>query len=235
MRTLVVGDIHGGFKALTQVLGRAKFNPHHDRLISLGDICDGWSQTRETIDFLATLPDCLLILGNHDQWTLDWMKTGETSVMHLSQGGQATIDSYSRDIPREHVQFLESARLYFLDEKNRLYVHAGFEPEVPLDQQSQDIFCLDRSLYMAASHHREKFKIPEYQTVFIGHTPTLDVQPDATPVIWGNLVNLDQGAGWDGRLTVMDADTREFWQSDFVPELYPDEPGRMRRSSFKGT
>ena len=41
MRTLCVGDIHGNFKALVQVLKRSKFDFKKDRLISLGDIYDG--------------------------------------------------------------------------------------------------------------------------------------------------------------------------------------------------
>lgn len=41
-----------------------------------------------------------------------------------------------------------------------------------------------------------------------------------------NVWNIDTGAGFKGKLTIMDADTKEFWQSDPVPELYPNEKGR---------
>lgn len=41
-----------------------------------------------------------------------------------------------------------------------------------------------------------------------------------------NVWNIDTGAGWSGKLTIMDIDTKEYWQSDFVKELYPDEKGR---------
>ncbi len=40
MRTLVIGDIHGGLKALVQVLERAAVQPT-DELIFLGDYTDG--------------------------------------------------------------------------------------------------------------------------------------------------------------------------------------------------
>ena len=46
------------------------------------------------------------------------------------------------------------------------------------------------------------------------------------PVRRLNIWNLDQGAGWNGKLTLMDAHTEEYWQSDLVGELYPDELGR---------
>ena len=39
MRTLVIGDIHGGLKALEQVLERANVTPE-DKLIFLGDYVD---------------------------------------------------------------------------------------------------------------------------------------------------------------------------------------------------
>lgn len=49
-RTLVIGDIHGGFKALKQVLERALVSTS-DTLIFLGDYVDGWSESPEVIDF----------------------------------------------------------------------------------------------------------------------------------------------------------------------------------------
>ena len=41
-----------------------------------------------------------------------------------------------------------------------------------------------------------------------------------------NVWNLDTGGGWSGKLTIMDIDSMEFWQSDFLPTLYPNETGR---------
>ena len=34
---------------------------------------------------------------------------------------------------------------------------------------------------------------------------------------------MDTGAGWNGKLTIMDVDTEEYWQSDLVESLYPNE------------
>jgi serine/threonine protein phosphatase 1 len=42
------------------------------------------------------------------------------------------------------------------------------------------------------------------------------------PLHLGNLWALDQGAGWGGKLTLMDVNTHEYWQSDPVSTLYPD-------------
>ena len=54
MRTLVIGDIHGAYKALLQVLELAKITTN-DHLIFLGDIADRWSETPKVYDFLIDL------------------------------------------------------------------------------------------------------------------------------------------------------------------------------------
>ncbi len=41
----------------------------------------------------------------------------------------------------------------------------------------------------------------------------------------GTLANMT-GGGYEGRLTIMDIDTKEFWQSDNMKSLYPNERGR---------
>ena len=43
-----------------------------------------------------------------------------------------------------------------------------------------------------------------------------------------NVWNLDTGAGFYGKLTILDIETKEFWQSDVVKAIYPLEQGRNR-------
>ena len=50
-RTLAIGDIHGGLRALQQVLQRAVVTTD-DLLVFLGDYVDGWSESPEVLDFL---------------------------------------------------------------------------------------------------------------------------------------------------------------------------------------
>ena len=53
-RTLVIGDIHGGLKALQQVWSRAHISKE-DTLVFLGDYVDGWSDAVEVISFLISI------------------------------------------------------------------------------------------------------------------------------------------------------------------------------------
>jgi serine/threonine protein phosphatase 1 len=72
MRTFVIGDIHGAYKALLQCFARAGFNYDRDRLIVLGDVCDGYWEVRQCIDELLKVKNFDLVIGNHDLWALDW-------------------------------------------------------------------------------------------------------------------------------------------------------------------
>ncbi len=73
MRTFVIGDIHGAYKALVQVLERAGFDYENDKLISLGDVTDGWSETAESIEELMKIKNLVYIKGNHDEDKIFYM------------------------------------------------------------------------------------------------------------------------------------------------------------------
>lgn len=136
MRTLVVGDIHGSAKALKQVLELCKFDVTKDRLISIGDIADGWTEVSECVDILLDIKKNsnqdnkpIFIRGNHDVWVYDWMMFGMTPSLWTSQGGKATIDSYVRTNKlddRYHRNFWFNQIDWFIDEKNNLFIHAGW-------------------------------------------------------------------------------------------------------------
>jgi serine/threonine protein phosphatase 1 len=226
-RLWVIGDIHGAYRALKQCLERSGFDREQDHLISLGDVSDGWPETRACIDELLTIPNLTFILGNHDSWTLQWMKTGLVEDLWLRQGGEATINSYADGVPTRHVKFLENAPLYFIKD-NTLFVHAGIKPSVPIEKQSADILLWDRDFARIALDFYLKglrAKVTEYEEVYIGHTPIPFNHPIQSNEIW----LMDTGAGWSGVLSIMDVENKEIFCSDPVPELYPGVKGRMKK------
>jgi len=226
-KTYVVGDIHGAYRALRQCLEKIPFDYDNHHLICLGDACDGWPETKSCINELLKIKNLTYIMGNHDHWTLLWMKTGEINDGWLSQGGDATMRSYQSGVPQQHVQFLSEALPYFLLD-NALFVHAGIDPHLPLEQQGLDTFLWDRNLAIQAMDcYRNNIneKLSGYEEVYIGHTPTTFMKP----VRGGNVWLMDTGAGWTGVLSMMDVDTKEIYTSDPVPDLYPGETGRRSR------
>ncbi|MDB9980437.1 serine/threonine protein phosphatase, partial [Ulvibacter sp.] len=48
------------------------------------------------------------------------------------------------------------------------------------------------------------------------------------PVNCANVWNIDTGAAFKGPLSVIEASSKEVWQSDPVWHLYPDEEGRNK-------
>lgn len=239
-RTLAIGDIHGGFKALEQVLERANVNKD-DRLIFLGDYVDGWSESPQVIDFLMDLSainKCIFIRGNHDELCLEWLKNKTHNENWLFHGGRSTINAYnkvSEEVKSRHIQFMESLDNYFVDKENRLFLHAGFTNLKGVEHEYfPKMFYWDRSLWemalaidplLSEDNGLYPERLKTYKEIFIGHTPTTRIGK-TKPVNAANVWNLDTGAAYKSPLTIMDVETKQFWQSDNLNELYPDEKGR---------
>ncbi|WP_282087509.1 metallophosphoesterase family protein [Aquimarina algiphila] len=242
-RTLVIGDIHGGYKALLQVLESAKVTSN-DTLIFLGDYVDGWSESAETIEKLIELSisnTCVFIRGNHDFWCGLWLEKGVTNPIWLEHGGKETINSYIQSgyvSKNTHKKFFETLHNYYIDEKERLFLHAGFTSMHGAgNEEYESNYYWDRTLWEAAllaDKVEEKTlediltkpkRFNYYKEIYIGHTPTTNYNKD-TPIKAHNVWNIDTGAAFKGKLTILDIDTKEFWQSEPLPYLYPDERGR---------
>ncbi len=241
MRTLVIGDIHGGYKALLQVLDRAQITSA-DTLIFLGDYVDGWSESAQTIERLIRLSQsntCVFIRGNHDVWCGLWLQKGATNPVWLAHGGKETMQSYIQTgfvTKQSHQTFFTKLQDYYLDSEGRLFVHAGFTSMHGVGREEYDSnYYWDRTLWEAAllaekideevlkDNPPKRFQ--HYKEMYIGHTPTTNYN-QITPIKAYNLWNIDTGAGFKGKLTIFDVDTKEFWQSDDLPSLYPTERGR---------
>jgi serine/threonine protein phosphatase 1 len=222
MRRWVIGDIHGAHKALVQCLERSAFDVQNDLLICLGDLCDRWPEVNKVFDTILAIPNVVLILGNHDEWALDWFLKGKSPDIWLSQGGDRTQESYPHGVPEKHIEMLRNALPYY-ELENKLFVHAGFNPRMDIKKQDNYTLLWDRSFIKEALHYNrdgEYHKITSYDEVYIGHTPTLNfgqVKPMKTCEVY----LMDTGAGWPGGLlTIMDIDSKTCFQSDSVDSLY---------------
>ncbi len=70
-------------------------------------------------------------------------------------------------------------------------------------------------------------KLQHYSEIYIGHTPTTNYG-ETKPMNAFNVWNIDTGAAFKGPLSVIEASSKEVWQSDPVWHLYPDEEGRNK-------
>jgi len=240
MKTVVIGDIHGGLKALEQVIEKANL-PSDSKYIFVGDYVDGWSQSAEVVSFLLKFSQehkCVFIRGNHDDLLYRYLSTGESNPMWLSQGGNSSIESYSNVSRSEleiHIQFFQNLVNYHIDQENRLFVHAGFtNQQGPQNEYYKNLVYWDRTLWemvcaMNTSLSKESDNYPKrlklFKEIYIGHTPVTRVGFEK-PANYANVWNVDTGAAFKGKLSMLDVDTKELWQSNPVYTLYPEEKGR---------
>ncbi|MDT8346758.1 MAG: metallophosphoesterase family protein, partial [Flavobacteriaceae bacterium] len=144
MSTYVIGDIHGGYKALKQLI--EKINPRPtDQLVFLGDFVDGWSQPVETIEYALRLSNhlnCVFIRGNHDDLAQQWMEKNTDNPMWLLSGGLSTVNAYNAvdsSVFNKHLKFFQDLKNYHIDAENRLFVHAGFHNLKGVEHEYSDI------------------------------------------------------------------------------------------------
>ena len=239
MRTFAIGDIHGGFRALKQLIERLELTPN-DKLIFLGDYVDGWSEAAQTIDYLIELENkysCVFIKGNHDLWSEQWLRDGTKFISWFMHGGKETVDSYyNYSEPQKffHLQFFEKMKNYYVHE-NRLFIHAGFSSmHGPDKEHYESNYSWDRTLWELALAMDSKLKkdssaypkrLKLYKEIYIGHTPTLNYGEDK-PMNRVNVWNVDTGAAFNGPLSALNIETKEIIQSDIVKTMYPNERGR---------
>ncbi len=146
-----------------------------------------------------------------------------------------SYDDYSLEELEIHLEFFQRMKNYYVDKENRLFIHAGYSSmHGPEKEVYSSNYHWDRTLWETAVAMDPKLKknselYPKrlllYNEIFIGHTPTLYLGIK-TPVNKANIWNMDTGAAFTGSLSIMDVSTKEYWQSDPLPLLYPDEKGR---------
>jgi len=134
-QTLVIGDVHGCSKTFNRLLDVIRLE-RTDTLYLLGDLIDRGPDSKGVIETIIQMQrdgfDIRPIRGNHEEMMLLAATTGvfEDLLEWLENGGNTTLMSYDvdhpKDIPREHLRFLEEIPYYRMTRKH-LFVHAGLD------------------------------------------------------------------------------------------------------------
>lgn len=215
MKTFILGDVHGEIEKLEDVLIKSGINYKEDTLIFLGDVVDRGSAPFECIDLLLTFKNLIPIAGNHDVNFQNWVRTDEDEFQN-NHGSVVTkfIWNVMEDADRYHYMdnYFNLMRKYHII-GDSLFVHGGLKLTVPLEEQSLDTLCWDRSLWEKAINRRNPVDtLEQFKTIYIGHTPTI-IYNKTEPMFRSNVWNLDTGCGKGGLLTIMDLETNKFWQA----------------------
>jgi serine/threonine protein phosphatase 1 len=144
-KTYVIPDIHGRHDLLSGGLAEitARSRGNGGVIITIGDYVDKGPQSKQVVDLLRSGvgEDFRLVAlkGNHDALMIDALRDSLKMPTWLAKGGDSALASYggdAADVPQSHIDWLDRLKLMHLD-AHRLYVHAGVDPDLPLDRQDE--------------------------------------------------------------------------------------------------
>ena len=158
-----------------------------------------------------------------------------TNDIFIGANAKLIYRNFSSEEIKAHIEFFNQMVNYYVDKKNRLFVHAGFTNQHGPEQEYHDTgFYWDRTLWEMALSLDKNIKPDDinypkrlrlFDEIFIGHTPVTRINEDV-PVKKANIWNVDTGAAFMGKLSAIDVNSKEIWQSEPVFKLYPEEEGR---------
>lgn len=223
MRKFVLGDIHGEDEKLLSVLEQVNFDFEKDHLTTLGDIVDRGPEPFRCMEILMKCKNRIDIKGNHDVCLYEWIKMGaqKDSRTHSLGGFHGSHDTMCQwqaldeAMKKRCKSFLEGQINYHINEKNDLFIHAGFDRSIQLIENLEDEFYWSRKFIMEAASCKggQRLKtIEDFNKIYIGHTPTMK-WGEPIPLLLGGVWCLDTGSGKGGKLTLMDLETEEYWQA----------------------
>jgi len=196
--THVIPDLHGRADLLEEALAEisARSGGQAGVIVTIGDYVDKGPDSKGVIARLlpGVVKNFTLVAlkGNHDALMVEALRDHSKMAAWMEKGGDAALASYGGDpaaVPASHIAWLDGLKLIHLD-AHRLYVHAGVDPEIPLDQQSQSTL-LSKRYAKGFPDGFGKFHVVH------GH----DNFPDG-PLLYQGRTNLDTLAWRTGRLTV---------------------------------
>ena len=203
-QTYAIPDLHGRLDLLelatSRIAGHA--GSQRVRVVTLGDYVDRGPDSRGVIEFLMQwrFPNLQLVAlkGNHEAMMWEACNNLVEAEWWLENGGKETLSSYGLGaspgslqgvIPPHHLEWIASRPSFFADKK-RVFVHAGVDPRLPLDQQNERTLLWKRYPKGSESGHRGRH-------VVHGHDAN-----QSCPITSRDKTNLDTMAWRTGRLVV---------------------------------
>lgn len=223
-----IGDIHGQHTELLRVLSliEADGGPEAE-VVFIGDYTDRGPASAAVLDTLiagvAAGKNWHCLKGNHDRmfsWFMRDYPQHDAYLpvylywLHERLGGDTTMASYGvkmvetdrqtavhalarEAVPQAHVDFLEGLNLCH-ETVDLFFAHAGIQPGVPLDQQTEhDLLWIRKEFHVDPRDHGK--------LVVHGHTPV------EAATHYGNRINIDAGAGYGKPLVAVVFEGRDCW------------------------
>ncbi|MBX6426998.1 MAG: serine/threonine protein phosphatase [Variibacter sp.] len=220
-RIYAIADIHGCCDLLEHVLARidedlARHPIAGPMEVFLGDYVDRGPDSRDVINVLVDrgrTRNAVFLRGNHEALLLGFLQDPRVLDAWRELGGFATLLSYGvapssgttdkmrdlsqrlrRALPPAHRAWLAALKSHLVV-GDFFFVHAGVDPDRPLDRQREEDLLWIREKFLASQRDFGK-------VVVHGHTPV------AAPEVHANRIAIDTGAFATGRLTCLVLEAR---------------------------
>lgn len=148
-RKIVVGDIHGCRVEFEKLLDKVDFDPLSDELYLVGDLINKGPDSLGVIHS-ALSAEATIIAGNHELHFLNAVREKtlkkHTSFLEMTK-------NWSSETIEWVCTWIETLPLYHENE-DFLMLHAGLEPDFPLEMQNQKTLCTIRNLKNGDPWHK---------------------------------------------------------------------------------
>lgn len=199
-RTIVIGDLHGCYDELLDLLDKVSFGSE-DRLICVGDLITKGPKNREVLDRFMSDPQFTAVIGNHD---LAIRRRWNGEKLKLKPSQKPTHKELKKEKER-YVTYLNQLP-FTIDLGTHLVVHAGLRPGIELYSQTTEDMTELRSL----GEDRESRKGTPWYDVYDGEKIVLFGHWPATEPRRGKkAIGLDTGCVYGGQLTAYIVETGE--------------------------
>lgn len=165
-RYIAITDIHGELGKLESVLEKVNARPD-DIFVFMGDYIDRGPDSKGVVERVikqGETYECIYLIGSHEYAYLHSGKDEYYNFLFWNYGGPATVKSYGsfENIGKIHGEFFKNLKYYYLTDKY-LFVHAGIDPNYPLENQDEVDMVYIRHKFIYSKHN-----LP--QKIIFGHT-----------------------------------------------------------------
>ncbi len=196
MTTLVIGDIHGCWDELRDLLDKAALG-QDDQIVAVGDLIDRGPQPGKVLDFFGQTPNARTVMGNHERKHVRWRR-GEVKP---SLGQKIARRQLGQPGWEAACNAMETMPLW-IELPWAIVVHGFFEPGVALEKQNPSVLLgtMTGERHMKAHGGRQWYeRYDGDKPLIVGH---LQYTTDHSALVHNERVfGLDTGASHGGRLT----------------------------------